>query len=271
MKVKPFVACLLLFLGSFGRVPPTQADELVQVAPHRGASSPTNSGSAPPLLGFLARPNGAGPHPAVVLLHWCSGFTDHDTQAAAMLKSWGYVALALDSLGDANMCERSGGDVAELLDAYVALHYLSTQDFVEPDSVAVMGYSMGGGAALNAIEKGTFEQMQATHFRAAVAYYPICAGNSGDMTAPTLILIGDKDDWTPASACRDMVAHRSDIGITRPQQSDAPVNLSWCIPPQRMRSTQPFRHIAIWDISSNTTFQQRKRRRPASGHSCRIP
>ena len=27
------------------------------------------------------------------------------------------------------------------------------------------------------------------------------------MTAPTLILIGEADDWTPAERCRDMVAH----------------------------------------------------------------
>ncbi len=27
------------------------------------------------------------------------------------------------------------------------------------------------------------------------------------MTAPTLVLIGEADDWTPAERCRDMVAH----------------------------------------------------------------
>jgi dienelactone hydrolase len=31
------------------------------------------------------------------------------------------------------------------------------------------------------------------------------------LTAPTLILAGEQDDWTPAERCRDMVAHaRSD-------------------------------------------------------------
>ena len=27
------------------------------------------------------------------------------------------------------------------------------------------------------------------------------------MTAPTLILVGESDDWTPAERCREMVAH----------------------------------------------------------------
>jgi dienelactone hydrolase len=35
------------------------------------------------------------------------------------------------------------------------------------------------------------------------------------MTVPTLILIGDRDDWTPADACRKMAAGESDIGVTR--------------------------------------------------------
>jgi dienelactone hydrolase len=226
MKIKPAAAFFLLVLGSLDFVPCTKADELVQVAPHQGGTLDyTNSDSTPPLLGFLARPNAPGRHPAVVLLHWCSGFTDHDTRAAEMLKSWGYVALALDSLGDANMCERSFGYVAERVDAYAALHYLTAQDFVDPKRIAVMGYSMGGTAVLNAVEQGLFEKMQTVHFRAAVAYYPVCADSSGVMTVPTLILVGDQDDWNPAKACQDMAAHWSDIGITRPQEGGVPVTL----------------------------------------------
>lgn len=32
------------------------------------------------------------------------------------------------------------------------------------------------------------------------------------MSVPTLILIGDKDDWTPTSYCRDMMAQRNGKG-----------------------------------------------------------
>lgn len=125
-----------------------RADELVQVAPHRAAVWPAKTDNAPPLLGFLARPYGPGRVPAVVLLHWCTGYSDHDTQAAAMLKSWGCVALAVDSLGDANMCTASGGSTAEMSDAYAALRYLAAQDFVAADRIAVMGYSIGASESL---------------------------------------------------------------------------------------------------------------------------
>ena len=48
-------------------------------------------------------------------------------------------------------------------------------------------------------------------FQAAVAYYPYCT-NALVLSAPTVILIGELDDWTPANACRRDVAYRSGEG-----------------------------------------------------------
>ena len=42
----------------------------------------------------------------------------------------------------------------------------------------------------------------ARHFRAAIAYYPWCKDRAGLTTVPTLILVGDRDDWTHASGAR---------------------------------------------------------------------
>ncbi|HYZ23694.1 MAG TPA: dienelactone hydrolase family protein [Rhodopila sp.] len=154
------------------------------------------------MFGYLARPAGPGPFPAVVLLHWCSGFGPHDVAAAARLKSWGYVALALDSLGNSNRREQGGGAYPEAADAYAALHYLSGLGFVLPHRIAIMGYSMGAIAALDAVEAGSLKSADHERFRAAVAYYPNCTGSSGVMTVPTLILIGERDDWTPSAACK---------------------------------------------------------------------
>jgi hypothetical protein len=44
-------------------------------------------------------------------------------------------------------------------------------------------------------------------FRAAIARYPGCAIPAASMTAPTLVLIGEADDWNSAERCRQMVAH----------------------------------------------------------------
>jgi dienelactone hydrolase len=49
-------------------------------------------------------------------------------------------------------------------------------------------------------------------FAAAVAYYPPCG--DPDVYAPTLILIGELDDWTPALPCREMMKRRSGRGAS---------------------------------------------------------
>jgi hypothetical protein len=90
------------------------------------------------LNGYLARPdtglaaelgspsNGGGPFPAVVVLHGCIGITGHFTAIADRLSSWGYVALAVDSLGPRGLADRCGvGILGQAFDAYAALRYLS--------------------------------------------------------------------------------------------------------------------------------------------------
>jgi dienelactone hydrolase len=49
-------------------------------------------------------------------------------------------------------------------------------------------------------------------FQAAIAYSPFCAGQAAAVAVPTLILIGERDDWTPAKDCRAMMARRKAFG-----------------------------------------------------------
>ena len=50
------------------------------------------------------------------------------------------------------------------------------------------------------VEHGSLEQTSSNKFRAAAAFYPPCRGFKGYMTVPTLILIGERDDVTPAES-----------------------------------------------------------------------
>ena len=109
----------------------------------------------PHLLGYLARPDGSGPFPAVVVLHGCNGFSGASATIADRLKSLGYVALTIDSLGPRNSSSECGHFfIGQATDAYAALRYLSQQPFVDPDRVAVLGNSMGGSSALFDVERG---------------------------------------------------------------------------------------------------------------------
>jgi dienelactone hydrolase len=88
---------------------------------------------------------------------------------------------------------------------------MARQPFVDSRRIAVMGFSEGGVAALSAVEKrdyDLFDRQGGGTFKAAVAFYPHCASD-GDVTAPTLVLIGALDDWTLASSCRAMLARHA--------------------------------------------------------------
>ena len=95
------------------------------------------------------------------------------------------------------------------------LHSLMTE--LNLREATLVGFSMGGGAALDAVTSGLIESKKPHRFRAAIAYYPWCKNRDGSTTVPTLILIGDQDDWTSASWCQQMVAD--------PDRKGSPVDL----------------------------------------------
>ena len=160
------------------------------------------------LPGKLVKPAGNGPFPAVVIMHPCVGITPNLDRWASRFKSWGYVSLQVDSFrprGVSNDCGKPPKKVPYGLraqDAYDAKSYLATLPFVDPDKIAVVGWSHG---AVSTIEVVTldFNYPQEKSFRAAVAFYPCCKKGLDYVNAPLLILTGELDDWCPAQNCID--------------------------------------------------------------------
>lgn len=179
------------------------------------------------LVGYIARPPGPGPFPAVVILHGSGGFHSDMLSWADRLRRWGYVALAIDSFGPrAIESARNVSQGEQVADAFQALEFLRKQSFARADDIGVLGFSMGGISVLAALERGPLAGKISSHgFRAGVAFYPDCAGTSGIMTAPTLVLVGSLDDWTPSSACEAMVAGRDEIGVSRTPGNRSTVEL----------------------------------------------
>ena len=181
----------------------------------------------------LSKPDGAGPFPAVVIVHDCSGLgpgsSGSPARWAKVLVEHGYVVLMPDSFTtrghaggvctDASPSRAEVGPYPRARDAYAALAYLRTLPYVDGRRVGLMGGSHGGSTTLVAMvapEKDTesLAREKRDGFAAAVALYPGCAMRLGswrsDATgvyravAPLLILIGEKDDWTPAEPCRKL-------------------------------------------------------------------
>jgi dienelactone hydrolase len=183
-----------------------------------GATQRLNSGGlilGDHIQGYLAKPKGAGPFPAVVGLHGCGGMRDTTKRKLVdELVGWGYVVLLVDSFatrGIEHAC--AGGFMFDIVgmrrsDAYGALTFLARQTFVDPQRVAAVGFSQGGWVALLVAEANSFElfvRPSNLRFRAGVAFYPLCKPVVGPLVIPTLILIGALDDWTPAADCSQKI------------------------------------------------------------------
>ena len=168
------------------------------------------------IQGDLAKPDGAGPYPAVIGLHGCAGMHDTTKQRLAdELVARGYVVLLVDSYatrhGIDHACTSSAFAtfVRRRPDAYGALVFLAGQTFVDPHRVAAVGFSAGAWVTLSVAETNSFEQFVPEgnlRFRAAAAFYPPCKQAVGRPGIPTLIFIGALDDWTPAADCSNKIA-----------------------------------------------------------------
>lgn len=191
MVAKRFVLSLLLLV----------AIETRAMAQALSFDAGTVGGPASNARAELYLPAGAGPFPAMVVLHGCNGVAPHYRNWARRLAAWGYVALLVDSFrprGVTAICNHGMVVPPQLqaADAFAAADYLRSLTSVRRDRIGVIGFSHGGWAVLKAVLEGS-----APPFAAAVAFYPGCDPPGAALTTDTLILIGSADDWTPAERC----------------------------------------------------------------------
>ena len=159
------------------------------------------------IAGYLAKPAGAGPFPAVVLLPSCLGLPSNRAAIETALVRAGYVALFVDEFSTRGLKETCSVDFPQLApDAFGALRFLAGQSDVDGGRIAVFGFSQGADGALAVAASpsgGAHGVPDGFAFRAAAAFYPPCANHAGQRLAiPTLIVVGAADAVTPAADCR---------------------------------------------------------------------
>ena len=225
---RQFVMIVLMAVACFQSVRARAADERIKfdTAPYilgqfqqrraieRGEMAVATTGS---IEGYLSKPDGDGPFPAVIYLHGCSGLSNAARKRfSELLTAWGYVALAVDSFATRGLeeaCDRPMPD--RQADAWGAMLYLSKLPFVDRQRVAVVGSSQGGIIALRLAsthDVRIFDIPDGLDFKAVVAFYPLCSVASEQLAVPALILIGELDDWTPARNCEQWMALRRNRG-----------------------------------------------------------
>ena len=205
---------------------------------------PTANGSVT-LVGFLFKPRGGGPHPAIVMLHGRAGpysSAAHGKYDATTLSKrhmeWGefwaargYIALLVDSFGPRGYAEgfprgsysdrpdAVGEQTVRPLDAYGALKYLRGRRDVSPDRIGVQGWSNGGMTVLVTMSNqapGISNPSATTGFRAALAEYPGCGMDAvkGEWKpyAPVLMLLGSADEEVSPKRCESFAKRAQKTG-----------------------------------------------------------
>ncbi len=178
------------------------------------------------------RPEGAGPFPAVVLLHGCHGVSASTHQWGRWFRDHGYVALIIDSWtprGFSNGCIPSAPDppaTERFDDAIGALRLLHARPYVDRAHIGAIGWSNGGVFSMALVNGPSLERARRRGvtipepgFAAGVGVYPGgCASLVKELSVrPLLILIGADDDWTRPGPCAELVesqrARGADVSI----------------------------------------------------------
>jgi carboxymethylenebutenolidase len=108
--------------------------------------------------GYLALPDGDGPHPAVVVIHEAYGLNDNIKDVTRRFAQAGYAALAADLFSDRNraicMARYMGGlligrvERAGIPDLKAALTHLAALPEVDAERMGAIGFCMGGSFAI---------------------------------------------------------------------------------------------------------------------------
>jgi dienelactone hydrolase len=157
---------------------------------------------------------------AVVFQHGCGGpgangkLSARHQAAMDWATERGMIALHVDSLsprGEKEICtqkfsERTIVQKHRVADAYAALRFLASHPRVDASKIVLWGWSHGGSSVLGAMNLAVANK-ETLRFASAISFYPGCTPFAQSRTPyrvsnPTLILIGEADDWTPAAPCK---------------------------------------------------------------------
>ena len=173
------------------------------------------------LGGELSIAQGSGRLPLVVLMHGSGGAGGNIEHWKRRLNAMGVSTFAIDGMTGRGFTgvganQASLGRLNFIMDIYRALDVLAKHPRVDPERIALMGFSRGGQAALYAsVER--FQRMwnkSGAQFAAYVAFYPDCATTYRDDAAlvakPIRIFHGTPDDYNPVASCKAFLARLKD-------------------------------------------------------------
>ena len=153
-------------------------------------------------------------YPLIIGVAGSLGWRKHHLEYMEMYQQDGFATFELNSFKSRDITSTVGSQdevtiAAIILDAYRALEKLAEHPNIDKEKVSITGWSLGGGVSLfsgwmpvkNAITTSV-------SFASHLAFYPPCFINPENLAftqAPIHILIGEKDNWTPATPCSNLI------------------------------------------------------------------
>ena len=172
-----------------------------------GAGRPTT------IAGVLRVAQGSGRLPLVILIHGSGGFEVNADVWDRQFGSLGISTFALDSFSGREIAstvtdQSQLGRLNMILDLYRSLAVLAAHPWVDPNRIAVMGFSRGGQAALYATLKRFHKMWNPSGIDPAayIALYPQCnttyISDTEVTDHPIRIFHGISDDYVEIAPCR---------------------------------------------------------------------
>jgi carboxymethylenebutenolidase len=152
--------------------------------------------------GYLARPTGDGPFPAVVVIQEWWGVDDHIKSVVERFAGQGYAAITPDLYRGKVAKEPNDAQQLVMLmqmdqalkDVQGAVDYLAQQSYVSPKKPGVIGFCAGGRLAI-------LMSYQGKNVGAVVSFYGSGANPTDEdlknVSAPMLRIYGDQDQGNP--------------------------------------------------------------------------
>ena len=158
------------------------------------------------ISGLLTAPSQSKPYPALILVHGCEGFDHRHSMWAKQLTDMGIVTLRIQRQGLMTpYCKKPIAQIntitaAQIMDAYAALDFLKTLDYVDKKRISIMSWE--SWSAIGAAAKHGVGQVYLNRFHSAIAMYPDCTATyNGEFNSPLLIMVGESDQWAQAKDC----------------------------------------------------------------------
>lgn len=155
--------------------------------------------------------------PAVVLIHGASGVREaREITYGRQFASMGVSALVIDSFTPrrdmASGFEQRLLNITETMlisDVYAGLRWLARRPSVDPDRIALIGFSYGAMVTVFAAYEQVAELLapEGQRFAAHAAFYGPCVADFDDERAtgaPVLMLLGGRDEITRPERCEEV-------------------------------------------------------------------